>query len=145
MKKIVKSWKSSIQPRKQRKYRYNSPLHKKQKLVSSHLSKELKQKYNKRSIGIKLGDKVIIARGQFKNKTGKIEKVDLKKSKVIVSGIEIERKDGTKTKPLIEPSNLIITELIIEDKKRKKILDRWKNASFKKTKRTKKLANKKKK
>ncbi|MBU0616039.1 MAG: 50S ribosomal protein L24 [Nanoarchaeota archaeon] len=124
MKKLAKSWKSSKQPRKQRKYRINSGLHTKQKFVSSHLSKELREKYKKRSIGLRTGDKVKIVRGEFKGKTGAIEKVLLKRSKVIITGIDKEKKDGTKTKPLFEPSNLIITEISVEDKKRKQCLER---------------------
>ena len=43
-----KSWKSSRQPRKQRKYVFNAPLHIRHKLVSANLSKELRKKYGKR-------------------------------------------------------------------------------------------------
>ena len=47
--KFSKSWKSSKQPRKQRKYSANAPLHLKRKLLSVNLSKELRKKYGKRS------------------------------------------------------------------------------------------------
>ena len=123
-KKFSRSWKSSTQPRKQRKYRFNVPLHIKGKLMSSHLSKELKEKYKKRSIKERKNDKVKIARGQFKGKTGKIERVDLSKNKTYITGIEIIKKDGTKTLYPINPSNLIIIELNLDDKKRKKSLER---------------------
>ena len=46
-KKFSESWKSSKQVRKQRKYRYNAPLHIKQKFVNVHLAKELRKKYKK--------------------------------------------------------------------------------------------------
>ena len=58
MKDYSKNWIKSRKPRKQRKYRIKSPLHIKQKLVCSKLSKELSKKYKKRSIGPKKGDKV---------------------------------------------------------------------------------------
>ncbi len=116
--KFSSSWNRSIQPRKQRKYRYNAPLHIKKKLVSSHLSKELIKKYNKRSITLITGDKVEILRGNFKGKTGTVEKVDRKDLKAYITGIETAKKDGSKTKYPIDPSNLIITELKLEDKKR---------------------------
>jgi large subunit ribosomal protein L24 len=57
-----KSWKSSKQPRKQRKYLYNMDLHNVKKLMSAHLSKELMKKYGKRNIPIRKGDKVKIMR-----------------------------------------------------------------------------------
>ena len=119
-----RNWNKSKQPRKQRKYRYNAPIHIKSKFVASHLSKELREKYKKRSATIRKGDKVKILRGQFKGKEGKIERVDLKKTRVFITGIEGQKKDGTKTFYPINPSNLLITELIIDDKKRKKVLER---------------------
>lgn len=119
MKEWSKFWKSSSKPRKQRKYRYNAPLHIKGKFLSSHLSKELRKKIGKRSIRIRKGDKIIILRGQFKKKKSTVEMVDLKNSKVFVSGVEIKKKDGTKAFYPIDPSNVMITELM-EDKKRLK-------------------------
>ncbi|MBU90694.1 50S ribosomal protein L24 [Candidatus Woesearchaeota archaeon] len=116
------SWIKSKQPRKQRKYRYNAPLHIKQRFVRAHLSKELHKKYNKRNLGLKKGDGVKVIRGQFKNKVGKIEEVSLKKIKVYVTGIEIAKRDGTKTRYPIHPSNLIITEVNMDDKMRNRIL-----------------------
>lgn len=126
MKKWSKNWVSSKKPRKQRKYRYNAPLHVKRKFLGAHLSKELGQKYNKRSITLVEGDKVKIARGQFSGHIGKVDRVDTKKTRVIISGIEIQKKDGSKTIYPIHPSNVIITELNLEDKKRAQILERKK-------------------
>lgn len=125
-KKFSSSWKKSKQPRKQRKYRYRAPLHIKQKFMHVHLSKELKKKYGKRNIGLKKGDKVKVVRGQYKKTEGKVERIDLKKSKVYIGGIEKTKKDGTKTTYPLDPSNLVILELNIDDKKRQKIIDRVK-------------------
>ena len=122
--KFSSSWIKSKQQRKQRKYRYNAPLHIKQKFVGAHLSKELHKKYGKRSMNVRKGDSVKIMRGQFKNKTGKIEEVGLKKIRAYVSGIEFVKKDGTKSRYPIHPSNLMITELNLDDKMRNKILER---------------------
>ena len=122
--KFSSSWAKSKQPRKQRKYRYYAPLHIKQKFMGVHLSKELHKKYNKRSMSLRKGDGVKVIRGQFKNKTGKIEEVNLKKILVYVSGIEIVKRDGTKARHPIHPSNLIITEVNMDDKMRNKIFER---------------------
>ena len=123
-KKFSSSWKSSKQPKKQRKYRYNAPLHTKQKFIHIHLSKELRKKHKTRRLGPKKGDKVKVLRGQFKKHTGNIERIDLKKTKVYVSGIDITKKDGTKTTYPIDPSNIILTELNLDDKIRQKIIER---------------------
>ena len=119
-----KTWKSSKKPRKQRKYRMKSPLHIKQKFIHSHLSKELRKKYGKRSTGLRKGDRVKIMSGQFKKQEGKIEDIDLKKATVFVSGVEATKKDGTKKTLPLEPSNLLITELNLNDKFRQKTLER---------------------
>ena len=48
-----KSWKSSKQPRKQRKYIAKAPLHIKRKLMGVNLSKELRKKHGKRNIVVR--------------------------------------------------------------------------------------------
>ena len=121
-------WIKSKQPRKQRKYNYNAPLHIRSKFMFAHLSKELMKKYNRRSIKVRKEDKVNILRGQFKKKTGIIERVDLKKTRVYISGIEIIKKDGTKVMYPIHPSNLVVTELKLDDKKRLAIINKSKKA-----------------
>ncbi len=121
-KQFSKAWKSSTQPRKQRKYQANAPLHLKRKMTQSHLSKELREKHGKRSIRVKKGDKVKIMTGGFKGKIGTIEKVDTKNSKVFITKVEYTKKDGSKTMYPIHSSNVMITELNLNDKRRKEKL-----------------------
>ena len=118
-KRFSKSWKASKKPRKQRKYRANAPLSIKRKFLSAHLSKELIKKYSTRNVPLRKEDKVKIVRGQFRKKTGKVVKVLVKKSKVYIENIQNMKNDGTKTYYPIDPSNLIILELNLMDKKRK--------------------------
>lgn len=122
--KFSNKWKSSKQPRKQRKYRYNAPLHIKHKFLAAHLSKELKDKYKKKAIPIRKNDTVKVFRGQFKGKSGKISKIILRKTKIYIEGIEQIKKDGTKTFYPIHPSNVIIVDIDLKDKIRKEILGR---------------------
>lgn len=122
--KFSKKWISSTQPRKQRKYIANAPLNIRQKLMSAHLSEELIKKYKRRNIPVKKGDKVIVMRGQFKGKLGLINKVNLKKLKIFVDSVEMAKKDGTKSFYPIHPSNVLIRELNLEDKERKKSIER---------------------
>ena len=117
-------WNSSKKPRKQRKYRANAPLHIKRKFLNSHLSSVLIKKYGKRAMALVVGDKVAISRGQFKKREGKIEKVDIRATKVYVTGIDRAKRDGGKSLYPLHPSNLIITELNLSDKKRKEVLER---------------------
>src|SRR4030042_4463041 len=94
--KFSTDWKGSKQPRKQRKYLANAPLHIRKKFVSVNLSKELRKKVGKRNIPVKKEDKVKILRGKYNGKTGKILEVLLKKSKVIVDGINVTKREGSK-------------------------------------------------
>jgi len=119
MKEWSKDWNSSKNPSKQRKYRHKAPLHIKQKLMGVHLSLELRKKYGTRTITVRKGDEVKILRGQFRKKTGKVSEVKLKRGKVFVDGIEHVKKDGSKALYALNPTNLMITELILDDKKRK--------------------------
>ncbi|MDP2628551.1 MAG: 50S ribosomal protein L24 [Nanoarchaeota archaeon] len=121
-KKFSTAWKASKQPRKQRKYRANAPLHIKKKFVNVNLSKELRKKYGKRNIGIRKGDVVKVMTGKFKKKQGKVLEVKLKMSKIIVDGMNIKKMDGSNANVKMQPSNLQIVELNLEDKKRIKKL-----------------------
>jgi large subunit ribosomal protein L24 len=116
--KFSKHWKASTQPRKQRKYVANAPLHIKRKLLSVNLSKELRNKHKVRNIEVRKGDTVKIMRGKFKKKTGKIIEVNVKISKVKVEGIQVKKQDGSKAYIKMRPSNLQIIELNLDDKKR---------------------------
>ena len=118
--KFSTSWKSSKQPRKQRKYLANAPLHLKKKFININLSKELRKKYEKRNISARKGDIIKIMRGKFKKKQGKIIEVNTKTSKISVEGIQIKKQDGSKVNIKLQPSNLQIIELNLEDRKRKK-------------------------
>ena len=118
--KFSKSWKSSKQPRKQRKYAANAPLHLKRKLLSVNLSKELRKKHSKRNIPLRKGDVVKIMRGKFKNKQGKVIEVKTKMEKIFIEKIQIKKKDGSSVNVPLKASNLQIIELNTEDRKRMK-------------------------
>ena len=120
--KITKKLLSSKKPKKQRLFRYKAPLHLRGRLLNAHLSDELSKKYNKRTLRVRTGDKVKVMKGQFKGKTGKVEKVDTKNVKLFISGVEIIKKDGSKAKYPISPSNVMIIELNLDDKLRLKKL-----------------------
>ena len=120
------NWNSVKDRRKQRKYIYNAPIHVRRKLMSAHLSKELREKYKRRSFPIKKGDKVKVMRGNYKGLEGKVIKVDLKNYRVHVEGATMKRNDGTTVYYPIHPSNLMIVELDLSDKAREEALKRGK-------------------
>jgi len=116
--KFATSWKSSEQVRKQRKYRYEAPLHIKHKFLSAPLSKELRKKHGIRNLPVRTGDEVSILRGTFASKKAKVMKVDTKKSKVTLEGITRKKADGTKINVYFDPSKLQIIALKLDDSRR---------------------------
>ncbi|MEM7821232.1 MAG: 50S ribosomal protein L24 [Candidatus Aenigmatarchaeota archaeon] len=114
----------SKKARKQRKFLFNAPLHVRRKILSAHLSKELKEKYKRRAFPIRRGDEVEVMSGEFKKRKGKVIRVDLKKYHVYIEGITRKRTDGSERLVPFHPSKLKITSLNLEDKKRMKILER---------------------
>ena len=118
-KKFSINWKRSTQARKQRKYRYNARLHVRQKLVHVHLSKDLRQKHNTRAMQVRKGDRVKVLRGKFRKQEGKVERVELKRERVFVTGMDYTKKNGTKVPVPLRPSNLMIVALDMSDKRRK--------------------------
>jgi len=109
---------TSKQPRKQRKARYNAPLHIRQKFMGARLSDELSKKYNTRSAHVIVGDTVTVMRGDFRNVSGKVESVDLKRGVIVVTGVISTKVDGSEVPRPIYPSNVLITGLNLKDKTR---------------------------
>lgn len=124
MKKWSRSWISSTQRRKQRKYRENAPNHIRQKMVSVNLDKPLRKDYKKRSLPVRKGDEVVVMRGSHRGKAGKITKVVLKSLTVYVDNVKIKKVSGQEVIDPIDPSNLKITKLNLDDKNRMKFIKR---------------------
>lgn len=123
-KKFSIGWKASKRPSKQRKYRMNAPLHVKRKFLSTNLSKPLRRKYLRRNFYVRKGDTVKVLRGKFKGRTSKISSLDMHKLRVFLEGVQVSKRDGTKANVHFDPSNLQITDLALEDKKRIRSLER---------------------
>jgi len=121
---VAKSYNSSVQGRKQRKFRALAPIHLRRKLFGANLSKDLRKRYGKRSISVVKGDAIRVMRGQFTGQKGKISIINAKKLKIYVEGIQRSKRDGTKVNVPIDPSNVQITELNLDDKKRMNMLER---------------------
>lgn len=108
----------SSQPRKQRKYRYQAPLHIKHKLLGALLSPELREKHGIKSIPVREGDTVKMLRGDHKETEGKVLAVDLKGMTITVDGVTVTKSDGTEVPRPVHPSNVMITKLDTKDELR---------------------------
>uniref|UniRef100_D4A1Z2 Large ribosomal subunit protein uL24 n=1 Tax=Rattus norvegicus TaxID=10116 RepID=D4A1Z2_RAT len=102
---------------KNRKRHFNAPSHIRRKIMSSPLSKELRQKYNVRSMPIQKDDEVQVVRGHYKGQQiGKVVQVYRKKYVIYIERVQREKANGTTV-------HVVITRLKL-DKDRKKILER---------------------
>ncbi len=102
---------------KNRVRQLNAPKHTLRKSIASHVSKELRAKYNIRAISIRKGDVVTIMTGKFAKKSGKVTTVD-STGFIFIENIQLNKKDGKVVPIKINPSNVIITELYKDDEKR---------------------------
>ena len=111
-------------PSKQRKLLYNAPYHVRGKIMAAPLSEELREEYGCRSLPIRSGDTVRILRGDYKDYEGRVIRVDRKKYRVYVDGVTKEKADGTTVPVPIHHSKVEIIKLNMDDKWRKRILER---------------------
>ncbi len=117
-------WVSSTQPRKQRKYRHNAPLHARRHFLAANLAAPLRERYGKRSMVVRKGDEVMIMRGGVKGTKGLVERVDISKEKVYLENVKVNKVDGSAVARPLSPSNLMITKLKLDDKRRQAVLER---------------------
>jgi large subunit ribosomal protein L24 len=102
----------------------NAPLHKRKAFCNVMLSPELKKKYTANAIQVRKGDTVKVLRGDLRGSSGNVIRVDVKKTKIYIDGLTMKKSDGTEVERSFHPSKLQITSLVLEDRKRKKLLER---------------------
>jgi len=137
-------WVSSTQRRKQRKYRHNAPMHVRHKFVSAALAGPLRKQYSKRSVPVCKGDEVEVMRGSKRKLKGTVERVDLSACKVYIEGLTVKKPDGSEVMRPFHPSNLKITKIKLDDKRRQAVFERTKKTVEAKKTETKKETNGKK-
>jgi len=115
-------------PTKQRKMIFQAPDHIRHKLFAASLSPELKASHGVKTLPVRNGDTVRVMRGDHKGFEGKVTRVYRRKYKIYVEGLTREKADGTAIFVPIHPSKVMITSLNLEDKWRKKVLERKKEA-----------------
>ncbi|KAI8145485.1 translation protein SH3-like domain-containing protein [Fennellomyces sp. T-0311] len=109
--------------RKSRKAHFTASSTERRKIMSSALSKELREKYNTRSIPVRKDDEVLVVRGSLKGREGKVVQVYRKKWVIHIDRVNREKVNGASVPIGIHPSNVVVTKLKI-DKSRQAILDR---------------------
>ena len=110
----------SSKPIKVRKTMRTSTAHKKSiGFPTAALSTDLRTKYAKNTVRVRVGDNVKLVRGEYSGIEGKVQKVFPAQGLVTVEGITREKIAGG-TKPVrIHTSNLVVTGLKLDDKWRR--------------------------
>ncbi len=66
----------------------------------------------------------MVTRGNFRGVEGKVTRVDAKGGKVYVEGVSREKADGTARPVAIDASKVVLRQVVLDDKRRKDILER---------------------
>merc|ERR1711920_169983 len=117
----------SSQRRKSRKAYFTAPSSIRRKLMSGTLSKELRKKWDVRSIPVRHGDTVKIMCGPNKNREGKVTQVYRRRWCIHIEKIVKEKTNGQQANLPVHPSNVVITTLRL-DKDRKTMLAKKKKS-----------------
>ncbi|AIN98835.1 60S ribosomal protein L26, putative [Leishmania panamensis] len=109
--------------RKARRAHFQAPSHVRRVLMSAPLSKELRAKYNVRAMPVRKDDEVIVKRGAFKGREGKVTACYRLKWVIHIDKVNREKANGSTVAVGIHPSNVEITKLKLTHH-RKAILER---------------------
>jgi large subunit ribosomal protein L24 len=114
---------SSSKPSKQRSLLLNLRKHLSHKMLSAPLSRELRERYGRRSLSVRVGDTVKIVRGGYRGVQGKVKRVESREGKVYIEGLTRKRVDGRVVDVPVHASNLVIISLNLDDEYRKRKLE----------------------
>lgn len=95
-----------------------------QKNLKVILSPNLKGEHGVKSLPVRDGDTIVVRRGEWTLQEGKVVRVNTSDKKVFVENIKREGADGKESLIPLSPSNIMITKLNLDDKWRKKIIER---------------------
>jgi large subunit ribosomal protein L24 len=114
----------SSKARTQRKAQANANIHTKRRMLSAHLSEDLRKQYGFRSARVCKGDTVKVLRGEdgVRGVEAKVIGVMTDTGRVTIEGVTINKADGTAVARPIHSSNLMLTKLNLEDAWRKDAL-----------------------
>jgi large subunit ribosomal protein L24 len=111
------------QPRKQRKQRREAPLHERHRHVRATLTDDLREEYDQRNVRVNAGDRVEVLRGDFAGEEGEVLAVNLDDETIHVEDVTLESADGEEVPRPLDASNVRVTELDLEDDRRRERLE----------------------
>lgn len=118
--------------RKNRKAVFSAHSEARRKIMSASLSKELQNRHSVRSMPIRKDDEVMVTRGTYKQREGKVIQVFRKKYVVYIERVTRDKVNGTQAQVGIPASNLVITKLKLDKDRKAKLEAKSKGKSSKK-------------
>ena len=99
----------------------NSEQKARRKLMSANLSKELQARHSVRSMALRVDDEVLITRGMYKSREGKVTACFRKKMVIHVERITRDKPNGQQVQVGINASNVVITKLKMDKDRKAKL------------------------
>ena len=100
------------------------PKHMTERMLRSPLSRALREKYGRRNVRVIAGDTIKVMRGEYSGIEGKVEKVNMKRGSLAIEGIQREKVRGGNVKVEINSTNVVVTDLDLDDKLRQALIQR---------------------
>ena len=113
---------TSTQPRKQRKRAATAPWHERHRMLAAHVDPALRKKGDwkiPRAVPVRKGDEVVVSRGSFRGRKGKVISVNIGDGTVILEGVKIKKRDEKEVGRPVHASNLIIISFDETDPRRR--------------------------
>ena len=92
--------------------------HQRDKMLGASLADELREQYKKKTLRVIKGDSVMVVRGEYKGRGGKVDDVDTESGTLHIEGMQREKIRGGQVKVPIHASNVKITVLNLGDRYR---------------------------
>lgn len=100
------------------------PKHLTERKLRSPLSRALREKYGRRNLRVIAGDTIKVIRGEYSGIEGKVEKINMRRGSLAIEGIQREKVRGGNVKVEINSTNVVITDLDLDDKYRQALIQR---------------------
>lgn len=100
------------------------PKHMTERMLRSPLSRSLREKYGRRNVRVIAGDTIKVMRGEYSGIEGKVEKVNMKRGSLAIEGIQREKVRGGNVKVEINSTNVVVTDLDLNDKLRQALIQK---------------------
>ncbi len=109
-------------PRRQRRALYTADTFHRRRRMTVLLSRELRERFHRRSVPVRKGDTVRVLGGSYKGREERVARVDRRDYSITLDNVTLKTADE-KMKPLgLRPGRLVITRLNLSDSWRRRAL-----------------------